>query len=78
MSAAQAGADLNLLRGFLAALALLLLAGCHAVPMTYREWREEQERRRTAEQTGIPFMSKRQLLVEGEELRQVAGEVRFP
>lgn len=46
--------------------------------MTYREWREEQERRQTAESTGIPFKSKRQLLAEGEELRQVAGEVRFP
>lgn len=59
-------------------LAVLFLSGCETVPMTYREWKEEQERRRTATQTGIPFKSKRQVKAEGEELKKIAGEVRFP
>lgn len=46
--------------------------------MTYREWQEEQERRRTAESTGIPFKSKRQLLEEGAELKRIAAETKFP
>jgi starvation-inducible outer membrane lipoprotein len=71
-------AGLKLSHCALLATTLLLLAGCNAVPMTYQEWREEQERRRTAESTGIPFKSKRQLLAEGEELKRIVGEVQFP
>lgn len=59
-------------------LAVLFLAGCETVPMTYEEWKEEQERRRTATQTGIPFKSKRQVKAEGEELKRIAAETKFP
>lgn len=69
---------MQFLRFLLPAIALACLTGCGAVPMTYPEWQAEQERRRTAESTGIPFKSKRQLLAEGEELRRVSGETRFP
>ncbi|HYC72087.1 MAG TPA: hypothetical protein VEB66_12815 [Opitutaceae bacterium] len=60
------------------ALGLVSLTGCSTVPMSYQEWREEQDRRRSAVTTGIPFKSKRQLLAEGTELQQIAAETRFP
>lgn len=46
--------------------------------MSYQEWQAEQERRRTASQTGIEFKSKRQVLAEGQELKRIAAETRFP
>lgn len=55
----------------------MTLAGCNTIPMSYDEWQAEQERRRTADTTGIPFKSKRQLIVEGEELKRIVSEVRF-
>jgi hypothetical protein len=46
--------------------------------MSYDEWRGEQDRRRTAEATGIEFKSKRQVLAEGQELKRIAAETQFP
>lgn len=65
-------------RNLVAAGTLAWVAGCATVPMSYREWQEEQVRRQTADSTGIPFKSKRQVLAEGEELKRIAAEVTFP
>jgi hypothetical protein len=58
-------------------LACLFLAGCAAVPMTYEDWKEEQDARKRYADAGVPYKTREQLQDEAAEMRRVAQDTKF-
>lgn len=72
-------AHLNRVRLALSATLLAcLLSGCESVPMTYKQWQEDQENRLKSEQAGQPYKTPSQLRAEAAEMRRLTGETKFP
>lgn len=45
--------------------------------MSYSEWQQEQIDRRKAEQAGIVFKSRREILAEASDMKKVLAETSF-
>jgi hypothetical protein len=58
-------------------LVSLLTAGCNAVPMTYSQWKQEQEQRAKFAEAGIAYKSPSELRGEAEEMRRIAQDTTF-
>lgn len=59
-------------------LTVLLSAGCDTVPMTYKEWKQEQAERARYAEAGVPYKTKEHLRSEAGEMRRAAEETTFP
>ena len=55
----------------------LLAAGCSAIPMSYSQWKSDQDQRAKFAEAGVPYKSPSELRGEAEEMRRVAQETTF-
>ncbi len=60
-----------------AALLTCLLAGCTSVPVTYAEWKKEQQDKAKFARAGLPYKSPSQLRAEAAEMRRLVQETTF-
>ena len=76
-SGTAAALNRDQLRASAVLAACLFLAGCAAVPMTYEDWKDEQDARKRYADAGVPYKTREQLRDEAAEMRRLAQETAF-
>ncbi|MBL9215165.1 MAG: hypothetical protein JNG83_06790 [Opitutaceae bacterium] len=68
-------------RGILATFAFVVLAGflagCVSDPMTYEQWKKEQEKKRQATEAGVEYKSPAQIRAEAKSMKEETGDTTF-